>query len=217
MSSARRSMLDAIRRDVERNVEWGGKPELDPRVMEAIARVPRERFVPDDLRDLAYENEALPIGRDQTISQPYIVAVMTDALALDPDHRVLEVGTGSGYQTAILAELAAAVYTIERIRELSQDAVERLHTLGYRNVFAATGDGSLGWPEQAPFDAIIVTAAASRIPLALLEQLATPGRMVVPVGRIRELQTLHVIAKDEYGEISDRTILPVTFVPLIEG
>ena len=168
----------------------------DQRVLAAIARVPRERFVPEAERYLAYEDAPLPIGLEQTISQPFIIALMTQALALTGNEKVLEIGTGSGYQAAILAELARLVYTVERLPALSQAAGEVLKKLGYRNIFLRLSGKTLGWPEEAPYHAIIVTAAAPRVPAELLAQLAIGGRMVIPVGP-RYQQELYKITRGE--------------------
>ena len=183
----------------------------DPRVVRAMRRVPRERFVPPDQRQRAYEDRPLPIGHRQTISQPYIVAYMTQALRLTPDAKVLEVGTGSGYQAAVLAELAAAVYSIEIITQLAERARDTLAELGYANVQVRQGDGYAGWPEQAPFDAIMVTAAPDHVPQPLVDQLAVGGRLVIPVGQNR--QTLTILTRTEDGVEQDTT-LPVLFVPM---
>ena len=183
----------------------------DPRVVRAMRRVPRERFVPPDQRQLAYEDRPLPIGHRQTISQPYIVAYMTQALRLTPDAKVLEVGTGSGYQAAVLAELAAAVYSIEIITQLAERARDTLAELGYANVQVRQGDGYAGWPEQAPFDAIMVTAAPDHVPQPLVDQLAVGGRLIIPVGQNR--QTLTILTRTEDGVEQDTT-LPVLFVPM---
>jgi protein-L-isoaspartate(D-aspartate) O-methyltransferase len=185
----------------------------DPRVLEAMEQVPRERFVPPENRDEAFNDRALPIAWNQTISQPYMVAVMTDCLKLEPHHRVLEIGTGSGYQTAILARLAAEVYTIERISPLVDSARELLISLGVENVRYRCGDGSLGWPEAAPFDRIIVTAGAPRVPEALPRQLAEGGRLVIPVGG-EQKQTL-IIVESIRGRIVEHPRLGCRFVKLI--
>jgi len=186
----------------------------DERVLAALARVPRERFVPPDLVPYAYENRPLPIGHGQTISQPLIVAMMTEALALQGDEKVLEIGTGSGYQAAILAELAREVVTVERIPELAQRAARLLAELGYDNVRVQLArEDVLGWPEEAPYDAIIVTAAAPSVPRELLEQLAAGGRMAVPVGG-RDLQELVVVTKEASG-LRQRRLGACRFVPLI--
>ncbi len=183
----------------------------DSRVVSAMRRVPRDRFVPPDQRQLAYEDRPLPIGYRQTISQPYIVAYMTQALRLTPDEKVLEVGTGSGYQAAVLAELAAAVYTIEIVTQLAERSRDTLAELGYDNVQVRQGDGYAGWPEQAPFDAIMVTAAPDHIPQPLIDQLALGGRLIIPVGQDR--QTLTILTRTEKG-IERETTLPVLFVPM---
>jgi protein-L-isoaspartate(D-aspartate) O-methyltransferase len=184
----------------------------DPRVLAAMREVPRHLFVDPSQRDRAYEDHPLPIEGNQTISQPYIVALMTELLELSPKDRVLEIGTGSGYQSAVLAQLAAEVYTIEIIPELARSAEAKLRELRCANVTVREGDGYRGWPERAPFDAIIVTAAPERIPQPLLDQLAPGGRMVIPVGGF--FQELKVFRKDKEGRISEKDILPVRFVPM---
>ncbi len=185
----------------------------DRRVLHAMRTVPRHRFVPLSLRVLAYADCALPIGHEQTISQPYVVACMTAALGLNGDERVLEVGTGSGYQAAILSQLAREVFTIERIPELAEQAKTRLHALGYTSIQVKTGDGSLGWPEMAPFDAILVTAAAPSVPQPLLDQLAVGGRLVVPVGDEWGQSVMRVYRRE--GEVVYEKLEQVVFVPLI--
>jgi protein-L-isoaspartate(D-aspartate) O-methyltransferase len=185
----------------------------DGRVLAAMGRVPRHRFVPLSLLAFAYEDRPLPIGFDQTISQPYIVALSTEALDPAPTDRVLEVGTGSGYQTAILAELAGEVYTIERLPELARAARARLTQLGYRNIQVRVGDGTKGWPEAAPFPAIVVTAAAPRAPQSLLHQLGDGGRLVIPIGG-KTSQDLWLIEK-RGEQLVHRCLCPCTFVPLI--
>jgi protein-L-isoaspartate(D-aspartate) O-methyltransferase len=184
----------------------------DERVLSAMARVPRHLFVPEDMRRHAYDDGPLPIGQGQTISQPYIVAYMTEALQLQPDHSVLEIGTGSGYQAAVLAELAKQVYTIEIVPELAVRARRALAGAGYRNIDVRTGNGYLGWPDRAPFARIIVTAAPPEIPRALVEQLAVGGIMVVPVGT--SYQELVIITRSNEGVTEKRTI-PVRFVPMV--
>jgi protein-L-isoaspartate(D-aspartate) O-methyltransferase len=186
----------------------------DRDVLSAIERVPRHRFVPRDYQEYAYDDRPLPIGRGQTISQPFIVALMTQLLELTRDSKVLEIGTGCGYQTAILAELAKDVYTIEVIPELSERAAKTLAKLGYDNVHFRVGDGWDGWPEHAPFDGIIVTAAAPAWPPPLVEQLAVGGNLVIPVGPSGWDQVLWVATKLE-GGISKRRVAPVRFVPLV--
>lgn len=189
----------------------------DQRVLDALREVPRHIFVDEALASRAYENTALPIGHGQTISQPYIVALMAAALDLSQSDRVLEVGTGSGYQAAVLAELADAVASIEVIPELARHAAEVLREQGYGRIALRTGDGAQGWPERAPFDAIIVTAAARSVPPALVEQLASGGRMVIPVGEPGGEQALRLLTRTVDGGASERTILPVAFVPLTGG
>jgi protein-L-isoaspartate(D-aspartate) O-methyltransferase len=183
----------------------------DPRVLSALLKVSRHRFVPEKYVDSAYSDQPLPIGEGQTISQPYIVALMTELLELTGDEKVLEIGTGSGYQAAILAELAKEVYTIEIVESLASTAQERLSELGYRNIKVKAGDGYLGWPEAAPFDAIIVTAAPDHIPKSLIEQLKEDGRMVVPVGTYT--QELKKIVKRS-GKTEAIDVIPVLFVPM---
>ena len=203
----RRAMVEEI------TAEQPGLPgRFDPRVKEAMARVPRHLFVAPELEPHAYENRPLPIGHGQTISQPYIVALMTDLLKPGNYDSVLEIGTGSGYQAAILSELVRSVYTIEIVAPLAAEARERLARLGYRNVEVRTGDGYKGWEEHAPFDAIMVTAGADEVPPPLLRQLKPGGRMVIPVGAARNLQ-LTVIEKQADGSIRSRQVLPVRFVP----
>jgi len=185
----------------------------DERVLSAMERVPRHLFVPPELVPYAYEDRPLPIGAGQTISQPYIVALSTQALELSPQDRVLEIGTGSGYQAAVLAELAGEVYTVERLPELSQAARERLERLGYRNLYFRVGDGTKGWPDEAPFDAILVTAAAPKVPQSLVEQLAEGGRLVIPIGG-RESQDLWLMRR-RTRRLEKVYLCPCTFVPLI--
>jgi protein-L-isoaspartate(D-aspartate) O-methyltransferase len=184
-----------------------------PTVLAVMERVPRHRFVPATVAEAAYEDHPLPIGQGQTISQPYILAYMTEALAIEPSHRVLEIGTGSGYQAAVLAELAREVYSIEIVPELGERARKTLSSLGYENVQVRIGNGYEGWPEHAPFDGIIVTAAPDAVPPKLLEQLAVGGRMVVPVGT--GTQELLVLTKTPEG-VSERRTVPVLFVPMID-
>lgn len=189
----------------------------DPRVLEAMRTVRREQFVPEPVRTYAASDTPLPIGFDQTISQPYIVAYMTELLELDPDHRVLEIGTGSGYQTAVLATLCDHVYSIEIVPELAERGAKILQELGYRNVSVRLGDGYLGWPEHAPFDRIIVTAAPPELPQALVDQLATQGRLVAPVGRNPDSQKIILVTKDARGNVQRQNQLPVRFVPMVRG
>lgn len=187
----------------------------DTRVLEAMQSVPRHLFVPEGQRNYSYEDTPLPVGHGQTISQPYIVAFMTELLELGENDTVLEVGTGSGYQAAILAEIAKKVFTIEIKKRLGLQAKERLKAMGYTNIDVHIGDGYNGLPDEAPFDAIIVTAAADHIPEPLVEQLRPGGRMVVPVGRPYESQSLILVTKTEDGEIGKKSIIPVLFVPLL--
>lgn len=186
----------------------------DPAVLEAMRNVPRHEFVPTMLRVRAYADHPLPIGNDQTISQPYIVALMTQLAEISANDTVLEVGTGSGYQAAVLAELAEQVYTIEIISALADSARERLSSLGYDNVTVRAGDGYLGWEEHAPFDAILVTAAAPEVPLPLMEQLKPGGIMIIPVGPRSQVQSLRLIRKAKDGSTTDEEVIPVVFVPL---
>ncbi|RLJ17551.1 protein-L-isoaspartate O-methyltransferase [bacterium endosymbiont of Escarpia laminata] len=210
----RQAMVEVIEASVLRTAEYIDKEALDPRVMEAMGTVQRHEFVPEAVKSLAYEDRPLPIGQGQTISQPYIVALMTDLMHPGPEQKVLEVGTGSGYQAAVLAELIDKVYTIEIIEELGEQAAERFHRLGYDNITSRVGDGYYGWQEHAPFDAILVTAASSHIPPPLIKQLKPGGRMVIPVGGHFMVQQLVLIEKTEQGKIITHQILPVRFVPL---
>ncbi|MDD9990751.1 MAG: protein-L-isoaspartate(D-aspartate) O-methyltransferase [Rhodospirillales bacterium] len=216
-AEARAAMVRAVALDAERTAEWIGKEELSPRVMEAMGRVPRHLFVPPELQGFGYLNRPLPIGYGQTISQPYIVALMTDLLAPQPDDVAFELGTGSSYQAAVLAELVAGVYTVEIVEPLAASATDRLDALGYDNVTVRAGDGYFGWPEHAPFDIIVVTAAASHVPPPLIAQLKPGGRMVIPVGSPFLTQQLLLIEKKEDGAVTSRQILPVIFVPLTGG
>src|SRR5215469_4957658 len=188
---------------------------LDASVLEVMRHVPRHAFVPADLRGLAYDDRPLPIGYGQTISQPYIVALMTDLLRLPAHGRALEVGTGSGYQAAILAALGHQVYTIEIVPALAEQAAKRLSDLGYTSVHVRRADGYYGWPEAAPFDGIVVTAAATQIPPPLLDQLKPGGRMVIPVGETFLVQQLMLVEKSAGGAIRTEALLPVAFVPLV--
>jgi len=189
----------------------------DSATLAAMRAVPRHEFVPAAYRDRAYGDHPLPIGHGQTISQPYIVAYMTDMLNVDAGSKVLEVGTGSGYQAAVLAELGCRVFTMEIFSALASSARQRLGRLGYDGVEVRHGDGHEGWPEAAPFEAVIVTAAAGYIPPALVEQLAPGGRMVIPVGSVYGVQNLILVQKDREGEVSTRNLLPVRFVPMLKG
>ena len=217
MKAAIKRMLADIEREAVYTSSLIGKRELDPRVMAAMGKVPREAFVPPDLKYLAYDNGPLPIGHGQTISQPYIVALMTDLLQPQAEHTVLEVGTGSGYQAAVLSLLVKQVFTIERVAALGEASRVRLQSLGYSNIEYCSGNGYAGWPEHAPYDGIIVTAAASHIPPALVEQLKPGGRLVIPVGLPHMPQELLLVEKDDAGETHTRDILGVAFVPLKNG
>ena len=210
----RRAMIRAIEADVFETSFYIDKNKLDSRIMDAMGRVERHRFVPESQKAWAYENQPLPIGYGQTISQPYIVALMTDLAMVDPGDKVLEIGTGSGYQAAILAEMKARVFTIEIVEPLAAKAAEVLAELGYGSVKTRTGDGYYGWQEEAPFDAIVVTAAADHVPPPLIRQLKPGGVMVIPVGSRFMVQQLVLVTKDIGGEIRTKQILPVRFVPL---
>ena len=216
-SESRCGMLDAITRLASSTAESTGVEAIDSAVMAAIERVPRHEFVPEEARSYAYANRPLSIGHGQTISQPYIVALMTHLLEVEPGGRTLEIGTGSGYQAAVLAELAAQVHTIEIVEPLAREASRRLSRLGYDGVQTRLGDGYYGWSESAPFDAIIVTATAAHVPPPLIEQLAPGGVLVIPVGEQFSVQMLLLVRKRENGEVSVRQILPVRFVPLTGG
>ena len=214
---ARKAMIREIEADARMMSQYVGKADFNDAVVAAMGRVARHRFVPERVRHLAYANRPLPIGHGQTISQPYIVALMTDLLELRTGDRVLEVGTGSGYQAAVLAELVAHVATVEIIAPLGLAARTRLAELGYDNVAVHVADGYYGLPEQAPFDAIIVTAAATHIPPPLIRQLRPGRRMVIPVGGVFMVQQLMVVDKGMDGKVRTRQILPVRFVPLTGG
>jgi len=213
----RRAMVEQIGAMAAETAEFLGKARLDDAVLEAMRTVPRHAFVPEDGQSRAYDNRPLPIGYGQTISQPYIVALMTDLLGVGPAATVLEVGTGSGYQAAVLSGLVASVSTIEIVPQLGERAREVLQRLGYDNVEVRIGDGYYGWEERAPFDAIIVTAASSHVPPPLIRQLKPGGRMLIPVGSRFMVQELLLVEKTAAGEVSTRQILPVTFVPLTGG
>jgi protein-L-isoaspartate(D-aspartate) O-methyltransferase len=210
----RKKLVQTIEKDVRDTSIFIDKKSLDPRVMQALSKVPRHEFVSKKLRRFAYLNRPLPIGHGQTISQPYVVALMTDLLAIKHGDKVLEVGTGSGYQTAILAEMTDKVYSIEIIKELAKSASTILKQQNYNKVKTRYGDGYYGWKEHAPFDVIIVTAASSHVPPPLLEQLKPGGRIVIPVGSPFLVQQLVVVEKFSDGKIKTKQILPVRFVPL---
>ena len=216
-AAERQRMVDEIATVARSAGAESGKPTISSRTMSVLARVPRHRFVPSEQERAAYENRPLPIGYGQTISQPYIVALMTDLMRVEPDHVVLEVGTGSGYQAAVLAELARSVCTIEIIEPLLVEAQRRLQQQGYARVRAKSGDGYYGWEDCGPFDSIIVTAAASHVPPPLVRQLKAGGRMVIPVGTAFLTQHLLLVEKNNDGTIVTRQVLPVRFVPLTGG
>jgi len=184
-------------------------------VLRAMRDTPRHEFMPQEVRKFAYEDRPVPIGHEQTISQPFLVALMTEVLDVSKDHHVLEIGTGSGYQAAVLAVVAKEVYTIEIVRELARCSAETLQRLGYRNVFTREGNGYEGWPEQAPFDRIILTAAPPELPQVLVDQLKPGGKLVAPVGPTANEQELLLVEKSTSGKIRKRSILPVRFVPMV--
>ena len=210
----RAKLVNIIKQHVRGTSAYLNKEKLNPLVMEAMATVPRHEFVPESVRRHSYKNRPLPIGHGQTISQPYIVAIMTDILNIESGDRVLEIGTGSGYQAAILAQLTDIVYTIEIIEPLGRKANELFDRLNYSNIKRKVGDGYYGWEEYAPFDAIIVTAAASHIPPQLIKQLKPNGRMIIPVGGRFLTQQLVLVTVDDTCQAKTRQILPVQFVPL---
>jgi protein-L-isoaspartate(D-aspartate) O-methyltransferase len=216
-ATQRNAMLEDVARIAWETLTETGREKFSPRVTEALGRVPRHRLVRSDQQAHAYDNRPLAIGLGQTISQPFIVALMTDLLAVQRGDKVLEIGTGSGYQTAVLAELGAKVYTIEIIEALGRQAQERLAELGYANIETRIGDGYAGWPEHAPFDSIIVTAAAPDVPNALEQQLRTGGKLVIPLGTQEGAQMLYVIEKQADGRFHRHPILAVRFVPLTRG
>ena len=212
----RRRMLDEIALLTRDTRLETGRAVLAERVSQAIAKVPRHEFVPADQKANAYQNRPLSIGHGQTISQPFIVALMTDIMEIKPTDKVLEVGTGSGYQAAVLAELAGAVYTIEIVEPLARQAARTLGNLGYRNVQTRVGDGYRGWAEHAPYDSIMVTAAPRDVPRPLIEQLKPGGRLVVPVGGQSGGQSLLILEKQPDGTTTRRTVMAVRFVPLVD-
>lgn len=215
MEKKLKHLLDEIESEAAYTAGFTGRKKFNERVMQAMAEVPREKFIPENLQPFAYDNAPLSIGYGQTISQPYIVALMTDLLDLTAESVVLEIGTGSGYQAAILASLCKQVYSIEKIPELAESASQRLTALGYNNIETRCCNGYTGWHEKAPFDAIIVTAAASHIPPALIEQLKSGGRMVIPVGLPYMHQELMLVSKDMQGVTQTDALLSVAFVPLV--
>jgi protein-L-isoaspartate(D-aspartate) O-methyltransferase len=215
MKTELKKMLETIRYEAEFCASLTGRKSIDERVLKAMLEVDRRTFVTETYKSMAYDNGPLPIGYGQTISQPFIVALMTDLLDTTPDTTVLEIGTGSGYQAAILSRLVKQVYTIEKIPELAELSRERFKKLGYRNIESRCYNGYYGWEEMAPFDAIIVTAAAPHVPQSLIDQLRSGGRMVIPVDQYFMAQELLLITKDKKGKTETRPILPVTFVPLV--
>ena len=210
-------LLEAIANDTRQTEMFTGRREISGPVMAAMAGVPRHEFVLPEDEAVAYVNRPQGIGFGQTISQPYIVAVMTDMLDLGPDDVVLEIGSGSGYQAAVLAQLCRRVFSIETIKPLAESAAVRLKRLGYDNVVVRHGDGFLGWPEAGPFDAIIVTAAPEKMPAGLCDQLKTGGRIIVPIGPVHGSQVLKVGYKDKSGKMHFTSTLPVAFVPMVPG
>jgi protein-L-isoaspartate(D-aspartate) O-methyltransferase len=210
----REAMLDAVRDSVRNSAEYTGRSELSDKVMDAMGAVAREEFVLPEYRHLAYRNTPLPIEAGQTISQPLIVALMTELLDPQPGDVILEVGTGSGYQAAVLAKLVKHVYSVEIVAELATSAAAVLQRLGYDNVTVRAGDGYAGWPQHAPFDGIVVTAAAEHLPPPLLQQLKPGGKLVIPVGEEHGYQELLVVEVDQTGKITRQSVLSVRFVPL---
>jgi protein-L-isoaspartate(D-aspartate) O-methyltransferase len=213
----KKRMIADIQREVQYTRTMIGKDALDERVMQAMKEVPRDAFVPNGMKMRAFDNAPLPIGHGQTISQPYIVALMTDLLEIKPEDTVLEIGSGSGYQTAILSRLCKQVYSLEVIPELSASAGRLLEQLGYDNIEMRSGNGFDGWPDNGPYDGIIVTAAAPYIPDALFDQLKPGGRLVIPVGLPYNRQELMAVTKDERGEMQTKAILGVAFVPMVDS
>ncbi|NOQ89492.1 MAG: protein-L-isoaspartate(D-aspartate) O-methyltransferase [Gammaproteobacteria bacterium] len=216
-SQQRQKMIADIEADADITAKYLNKRSLDKKILQVMNRVPRHEFVPEYVRDQAYENRPLPIGFGQTISQPYLVALMTDLLQPQPGQRVLEIGTGSGYQAAILSRLVAQVYSIEVVEQLSLSSTKLLKRLAYDNIETRVADGYNGWPEHAPFDSIIVTAAISHIPPPLVQQLKKGGRMLIPVGTRFQTQYLTLVEKNMQGSVTSSQLLPVYFVPFTGG
>ncbi|OHC66666.1 MAG: protein-L-isoaspartate O-methyltransferase [Rhodocyclales bacterium RIFCSPLOWO2_02_FULL_63_24] len=217
MARQRQAMVDEIVSMARSFGAGTGRGAIEPRVLNVLARIPRHEFVSAQLRANAYDNRPLPIGHGQTISQPYIVAVMTDLLRVGAGDTALEIGTGSGYQAAVLAELGARVSSIEIVEPLALEAGERLRRMGYANLATKVGDGYHGWPQQGPFDVIVVTAAASHVPPPLVRQLKSGGRMVIPVGAPFQTQQLLLVQMRTDGTVTTRQVMPVIFVPLTGG
>jgi protein-L-isoaspartate(D-aspartate) O-methyltransferase len=213
-TAARERMVETVEALGKRIPLPSGPEQIDRSILAVMREVPRHELVPEDVRDQAYQDRPLPIGYGQTISQPYIVALMTHLARPAKDHVVLEVGTGSGYQAAVLSPLVAKVFSIEIVEPLAARAADRLRALGFQNVTVRHGDGYKGWPEHGPFDSIVVTAGANHIPQPLLDQLKRGGRMVIPIGSASLAQNLTIVEKDERGNAHTRTLLPVRFVPL---
>lgn len=213
-TAAREKMVDTVEELAKAVPLSSGRQEVDASILAAMRQVPRHELVPEHVRGESYEDRPLPIGHGQTISQPYIVALMTQLARPAKHHVVLEVGTGSGYQAAVLSPLVAKVFSIEIVEPLARQAADRLRALGFDNVSVRHGDGYKGWPEHGPFDSILVTAGASHVPAPLVDQLKAGGRMVIPVGGAAAVQSLMLIEKDERGGVHTRSLLPVRFVPL---
>ena len=211
------TMLEAVARDARETGDKTGRPVFGAAVMEAMRTVPRAAFVPETEKPFAFENRPLPIGHGQTISQPFVVALMSELLDVEPGARILEVGTGCGYQTAVLSALGATVYSVEVVEALATAAAARLEALGYGRATVRAGDGHAGWPEEAPFDGVIVTAAAPSVPPDLVAQLKPGGCLVIPVGRAAKTQHLQRIERRADGSSEAKTVLPVAFVPLTRG
>lgn len=209
-------LLDEIRQETTLTSLMTGRETLDERVLEAMRQVPRDKFVPREYKRCAFSNSPVPIGFGQTVSQPYIVALMTDLLEPNANDKVLEIGTGSGYQSAILSLLVKEVYTVETITVLGEEAAERFKTLHYPNIHTRIGNGYKGWPEHAPYDSIIVTAAAPHIPHALIDQLKPEGRLVIPIGQPYLHQELILLKKLQNGQIQANKVLDVAFVPMVD-
>lgn len=215
MNKDQKHMLDTIRQEAKFTASYTGRKAFDERVMQAMQSVDRKAFVSDENKDFAFENSPLPIGHGQTISQPYMVALMTDLVDVTAESVVLEIGTGSGYQAAVISRLVRQVFTVEKIPELAESASQRLKALGYKNIEVRSGSGYHGWKEKAPFDAIIVTAAATHIPQSLVDQLKPGARMVIPIGLPHMYQELMLVAKGKGGTTHTDSVLGVSFVPLV--